>query len=70
MCSVAAFSALYVVHGLLQERMFALVAHSVTIVVIMLYVIVNYWTKGERDARLEPLRLVLHHCVREWYCSV
>ncbi|CAI8017670.1 hypothetical protein GBAR_LOCUS10695 [Geodia barretti] len=65
-----AFSALYVVHGLLQERMFALVAYSVTVVVIMLYVIVNYSTKGERDSLLEPLRLVLHHCAGEWYCSV
>ena len=47
------------VHGLLQERMFALVAYSVTVVVIMIYVIVNYGIKGERDALLEPLRLVL-----------
>ncbi|CAI8017672.1 hypothetical protein GBAR_LOCUS10695 [Geodia barretti] len=38
--------------------MFALVAYSVTVVVIMLYVIVNYSTKGERDSLLEPLRLV------------
>jgi hypothetical protein len=52
------FSALYVVHGLLQERMFAMVAYAVTIVVIVFYVVVNYGVKSERKARLQPLRLI------------
>ena len=58
------FSALYVIHGLLQERMFSLVAYAATILIIMFYVIVNYWAKSETKARFQPLRLVSCVCIQ------
>ena len=70
-----AFSLLYVVHGLLQERMFALVAYSVTVVVITVSIIVNYsikqWSNMYRDKPLsEPFRMVHITCVDNAYRNV
>ena len=74
-----AFSVLYVVHGLLQERMFALVAYSVTVVVITVSIIVNYSTKqqwsyyGEHPLSKpfnNPLRMVHITCIDNAYGNI
>ena len=49
--------------------MFSLVAYAATILIIMFYVIVNYWAKSETKARFQPLRLVSCVCIQCTYYS-
>ena len=53
--SLAAFCALYVIDGLLREKMFELAGFAVAVTIIMIYIITNYIAKGEEG---QVLRLV------------
>lgn len=58
--SHSAFSAGYVIDGLLREKMFEMVGYAVTILVIMTFVVFNYAAKSKEWK--DKFRLV-----REWY---